>query len=254
MTFRLGILLAGCLCLLPPPVNAEHLEEVLEQMIDAYGGEANVVKLDSMVQEWDFVALTGNKHGSDVRAVAMPDQLKVELTYPDKKETRVLNGKAGFVIYDNRPVAKAAEHQADAMRLQLMRLYSPLALQRRIENIHLSDKGDFIVLTLMENGLQADYLVNKTDWHIEKVLGTLHINGMRMNFLTEYADFREVDGVIMHHKENKFAGNVNTARLELRRVELAAEIDESTFAPGNSDDEGSGETTDAGATEALIST
>ena len=231
MSLRLGVILASCFCLLPLPASGEHLQEVLQQMVDAYGGEANVRKLDSMVQEWDFLALMGNKQGSDVRALAMPDRLKVELTYPDKKETRVLDGDTGYVIYDSRPAAVAQEHQTNAMRLQLMRLYSPLALLDRIENIHLTDKGDFLVLTLQENGLQADYLVNKEDWYIEKVLGTLHINGMKMNFLTEYEDFREIEGVVLHHKENKFAGSVNTARLELRHVELDAAIDDADFDP-----------------------
>ena len=255
MSLRLGVILASCFCLLPLPASGEHLQEVLQQMVDAYGGEANVRKLDSMVQEWDFLALMGNKHGSDVRALAMPDRLKVELSYPDKKETRVLDGDTGYVIYDGRPAAVAEEHQTNAMRLQLMRLYSPLALLDRIENLHLTDKGDFLVLTLQENGLQADYLVNKEDWHIEKVLGTLHINGMKMNFLTEYEDFREIEGVVLHHKENKFAGSVNTARLELRHVELDAAIDDADFDPeegGNNTEEDAlhGESAD----EELIST
>lgn len=257
MSLRLGVILASWICLLPLPASGEHLQEVLEQMVEAYGGEENVRKLDSMTQEWDFVALMGNRHGSDVRAVAMPNRLRVELTYPEKKETRVLDGDIGFVIYDKRPSSVVQGHQKDAMRLQLMRLYSPLALLERIEQIHLTDKGDFIVLTLQENGLQADYLVNKEDWYIEKVLGTLHINGMKMNFLTEYEDFRKVEGVVLHHKENKFAGSVNTARLELRNVTLDATIDDVEFDPRVSDEAENAEkdpSTEDAASDALIST
>lgn len=254
MSFRLGIILASWICLLPLPASGEHLQEVLEQMVEAYGGEENVRKLDSMVQEWDFVALMGNRHGSDVRAVAMPNRLRVELTYPEKKETRVLNGETGFVIYDERPSSTAQGHQTDAMRLQLMRLYSPLALLDRMDSIHLTDKGDFIILTLQEHGLQADYLVNKEDWYIEKVLGTLHINGMKMNFLTEYDDFREVDGVILHHKENKFAGSVNTARLELRSVTLNANIADVEFSPHADNDEEKDSSSQETTGDQLIST
>ena len=59
---------------------------------------------------------------------------------------------------------------------------------------------------------------------------------MKMNFLTEYDDFREVEGVILHHKENKFAGSVNTARLELRSVTLNAKIADVEFSPHADDD------------------
>ena len=70
------------------------LNTVLEQIIEAYGGEENLRKLDNQIQEWAVVALMGNRHGSDVRTIRIPDQLKVELTYPGKKETRIVNGEA----------------------------------------------------------------------------------------------------------------------------------------------------------------
>lgn len=86
-------------------VHAQALDtdSVLEKMIHAYGGQESLRKLDSMVQEWDFVALMGNRHGSDVRSVRVPNQLRVELTYPDKKETRILNGDDSHVIFGGRP-------------------------------------------------------------------------------------------------------------------------------------------------------
>ena len=48
------------------------------------------------------------------------------------------------------------------------------------------------------------------------------MHGTEMRFLTEYSDFAIVDGVLMHHTENKFAGGVNTAILQLRELRLDA--------------------------------
>jgi len=217
--------------LLSQGVWAQPLDRdtVLANLIDSYGGESNLRKLDSMTQEWDMVALRGSRHGKDLRSIRMPGQLRVELSYPDTRETRVLNGDASHVLFDDRPAQSARKPQHDAMRLQLMRLYSPLALSERRESLTLTVEGDYCALSLTEEGLRADYLVNTENWRIEKVVGTLTVNGAQMRFLTEYSDFAFVDGVLVHRKENKFAGNVNTAVLSLREVTLDASLDEGRF-------------------------
>lgn len=206
-------------------------DTVLQNLIQSYGGEENLRKLDSVVQEWDMVALMGNRHGTDVRSMRIPDQLKVELTYPDKTETRILDGETARVIFNGGEEAVVAPRQRDAMRLQLMRLYSPLVLRDKSDSVVLQVEGKFCALSLLENGVRADYLVNQENWRIEKVVGTLTINGSEMQFLTEYSDFRMVDGILMHHRENKFAGPVNTAILQLRQVQLEAELTPSNFLP-----------------------
>ena len=128
----------------------------------------------------------------------MPGQLRVELTYPDRKETRVLNQADSDVIFGDRPAAIATAAQRDAMRLQLMRLYSPLHLRDRRDSVSLTLDGEYCALSLQEGGLRSDYLV---------------------------------DGVLMHQKENKFAGNVNTAVLQLRQIELQARLENDVFLP-----------------------
>ncbi len=71
--------------------------------------------------------------------------------------------------------------------------------------------------------MRVDYLVNLDTWRIEKVAGTLNMGGQGMRFLTEYSDFEFVEGVLVHRKENKYAGNVNTAVLTLKDIRFDAE-------------------------------
>jgi hypothetical protein len=119
--------------------------------------------------------------------------------------------------------------QRDAMRLQLMRLYTPLTLRDRVDALGVSSSEDYIVLTLREHGLLTEYFVNSETWRIEKTVGTLHIRGMEMQFVTEYSEFAMVDGVLMHHRENKFAGGTNTAVLKLRNIEFGVKFDDEIF-------------------------
>ena len=233
MKLSLRIIIAGLLMVLSHVVMAETLDRdtVIKRLIKSYGGEVNLRKADTMIQEWGMIAVMSKRHGTDVRSVRIPGQLRVELTYPDKTEIRMLNGQDGHVAFNERLVQTATPPQRDAMLLQLMRLYSPLVLRDRSDSVSLQIDGEFCALYLLENGVRADYLVNRETWRIEKVVGTLSVMGTEMQFLTEYSDFKFVDGILVHHKENKFAGGTNTAVLQLHRVTFGARLDENSFVP-----------------------
>jgi hypothetical protein len=205
------------------------IDGTLAKLIESYGGETNLRRLDSMVQDWDLLALKGNRPGNDRRSIDFGGRLKVELTYAKKQETRILNGDVGIAIFHGRPPAVASEMQRDAMRLQLMRLYSPLALRDRVDALHVSSTGDYIVLGLREHGLLTEYFVNPETWRIDKTVGTLHVRGMGMQFVTEYSEFAMVGGILVPHRENKFAGGTNTAVLKLRNIEFDVAFDDDIF-------------------------
>ena len=229
----LQTLVAGLLLCVTAVTHAELLDvdTLLERLIETYGGEANLQKLNSQIQLWDVVALTSNRHGTDVRALEAPDKLRVQLTYSDKREVRIINGGASFASYGGEPEAAVGRPQSDAMRLQLMRLYSPLVLRDKRDALSLEVEDGNYVLTLFEHGVRVDYLVNGKTWRIEKVVGGLAINGQEFRFVTEYSDFAFRDGVLVHQKENKFAGATNTAILQLRQIMLGKKISDGHFSP-----------------------
>lgn len=231
ITLRLTLLTLLISFSLPVHTENWNVQSILDRLIHTYGGEDNLRKLDNMIQEWDLVALMGNRHGTDTRIVRAPNQLRVNLSYPAKFETRILDGNTGYVIFKDSPAKQVSGMQLDAMRLQLMRLYSPLMLRDKIESMNLTEQGELLALSLVENGLHVHYLVNKETWRIEKVAGSLMMKGNEIKFLTEYSDFKTVEGVLMHHKENKFASGVNTAMLQLRQITFPTDLDSSTFKP-----------------------
>jgi hypothetical protein len=62
-------------------------------------------------------------------------------------------------------------------------------------------------------------------------MGKLSVNGTAMRFVTEYSDHATVDGVLVHHRENKWVGSMNTAVLRLQRITVDAEFDDEEFEP-----------------------
>ena len=231
MFSRFFILIMLVVVFLPSLTQGDDVRSVLDQLVQNYGGETNLRKMDSMVQEWDLTAMMGNRHGTDTRSIRAPGQLRVELVYPNKSETRVIDGDNAFVIFGGAAPEKVSGMQADAMRLQLMRLYSPLMLRDKIDSVSLVEQEGFLALSLVENGMHVHYLVNREHWRIEKVAGSLLANGKEIQFLTEYSDFAMIEGVLMHQKENKYAGGMNTAVLQLRKLSLDARIEDSQFVP-----------------------
>jgi hypothetical protein len=233
MNAQIHVALIYLILIFSSNVNSQalDLDAVLEQVISAYGGEENLHKLDNQIQEWAVVALMRNRHGTDVRSIRIPNQLKVEITYPDTTETRIVNGEKSHVNYAGAPAKIAVQPQKDAMRLQLMRLYSPLVLRNRRDSLSLTVDGDFCTVSLAEHGVRVDYVINTNNWHIEKVVGRLAIKGSEMQFLTEYSDFTFRDGVLIHERENKFAAGVNTAVLQLQRITLDTDLKDTDFLP-----------------------
>jgi hypothetical protein len=207
-------------------LNAAELDskQIFEQMVERYGGAEALEKLNSPYhQQWDLVAMTRNENGIDLRTISLPNKLTVELTYPSKSEKRILDGDKGEKIYNQTRHVSAMGPGLLAMKLQRMRLYNPLLLQRLAAQIDVSDTDDgFYRLTLREGSLTTDYYVNKQSMLIDKVIGTLVMNGASMTFLTEYSDFKAVGGIMMPHKEIKYAGNVNTAVLTLRETQFGS--------------------------------
>lgn len=231
MLLRIALLSMSLATAMPATADDARIEEILDTLVASYGGEENLRKLERMSQEWTVVALMSKRHGTDLRSVRLPGKLRVMLSYPERKETRLLDGDDSYVAFGEDALDTAQSFQRDAMRLQLMRLYSPLALRDRVDSLTILPNEDNLILTLVENGVRADYMIDRGRWRITKVLGTQTIGDREMRFLTEYSDFRFVDGVLIHHGENKFAGNVNTAVLELRRLELDVDFDDSHFRP-----------------------
>jgi hypothetical protein len=184
-----------------------------------------------MVQEWELLALMRNQQGTDRRSIRLAGQLRVELIYPDKLETRVLDGDSAYAVFGDRDPAPASDMQRGAMRLQLMRFYTPLKLRERMDALSLSEGDGYVTLSLEEGALRTDYVVSTETWHIVKTVGQLAMGGAAMQFVTEYSEFSKVDGVLVHHRENKFVGGMNTAVLRLKRIEVDAEFDDDEFAP-----------------------
>lgn len=197
--------------------DAEANTIIDKMIIDGYGGKENIMKLYNYKQVWDITPTMSDIKGTDYRSVHVPHTLVVKLVYPHKTEVRKLINGQGEKQY-GKDIIKAKGPMLDAMKLQLIRLYNPIELKKRTLNIGVTEDNDNYILKLIVGTLNAKYFVSKKTYLITKVIGELRVGVKTMAFITHYEDYRNIDGVMVHHKEIKYAGNINTAVLELRAI------------------------------------
>ncbi len=206
------VLAISCSLLLGANLYAEpSKDKILDRMVEVYGGSEALLKAASYIQRWRVVRAADEVEGSDNRRVTLPDRLYIELSYPDRGETRILEGEIGIKVFNGHDKRQVSGPMLDAMKAQLMRLYTPLQLKEFSSDIKVERKdGDYILL-LAKEGVECDYYVDSKNFHIVKTVGKLKMGPQIMQFVTLYKDFSKTDGVLMPHTEIKYAGNVNTA-------------------------------------------
>ncbi len=193
--------------------------EVIDKMIKTYGGEKKLSQLDSYEQIWNVEFMNSEKSGFDKRTVKMPYNLRTEIIYPERKEVRILTKDSAKKIFGGT-TKEARGPLADAMRLQLLRLYHPLELKRRVEELSITQNSKQYIFTLKKGSISVEFIVLKKDFLIEKVIGRLQMGPQQMEFLTKYEDYKLVNGVLIAHKEIKYVGSMNTAIMKLKEIKF----------------------------------
>ena len=189
-------------------------QQIINKMIDSYGGEENLLQLLKYKQTWNVEFMSSDNSGIDKREVIMPNYLRTEIIYPNKTEIRVLDKDSAVKIFSGK-VTPIKGPMIKAVKLQLMRLYNPLVLKNKIKNINVSQNSKQYILELENDGMKVEYIVSKKTMLIEKTIGRLQMGPQQLEFLTKYDEYKSVNGVMIPHKEIKFVGSLNTAVMTL---------------------------------------
>lgn len=220
-------LLVGC--------GGDPVEDTLNKVITEYGGAENLKKLDSHKLMWDVDAVSRGDRGRDTRFVVLPDKLRVELQYTSSAESRILSGEAGARGSATVQPTMVSGPPLEAMKLQRMRLYTPLTLLSLSKKgeVTLSETDSYNILTIKEGTLTGNYYINNSTNRIDRFVGSMTMpgapGGAKMEFVAEYSDFQVMDGVLMATREVKYAGGVNTAIMTLVGYKFSADFPEEVF-------------------------
>lgn len=221
----------------PAIAAAQSSAGLVDAVVEAYGGRAAIGAASAFVQTGEIApALRGSgTPGRILRAFHRPDRLRVEITYPDREpEVRVLVGDRGWRA--GQPVTGPL-HQS--MVLQAIRLDLPsflLAFPDRLVQSSPVERGGrtYAVLVLdVGQGMTLTAEIEPDTGRVRRTTAHIPIEGMPqpLEFVSEYADYREVGGVMFAFREKTYAQGRHTADITLEEVRTFDVLPAEHFSP-----------------------
>ena len=224
--------LVACLLAGAPVADRAGATALIDKVIAEYGGAKAIASAHSLRQKG---RVTTETRGSAAlaREFERPDRLRVELKYPDNTEVRLLSGASAF-----RGGQSASGPMRDAMMLQAARLDLPALLNEargRVSDLGLQERGGVALRALLVplgGSLELTAFVDERSGRILRSEGSVPAGAMgRLNFWTNYSDFRRVKGVLFAFSEENFASGTRTGQTQLETVEIVPALPAATWVP-----------------------
>lgn len=207
---------------------------LVEKVVEAYGGRAALEKFPVMVEEGVVAAHESKDVGRILRIYERPRRLRVTIQYPGNgAEQRILDGARGW--RDGREVTGTPSHAA--MALQAARLELPLSLQsgqQRVvdEGLVERDGVKLRALTLpLGDGLAITAEIEPASGRILRAVARMPGGVGSLEFVTAYADFRKVSGVLVPFREENFVQGRHSGTTEILTAEFLVEAPTGAFRP-----------------------
>lgn len=215
---------------------ASEVDGLLSRVIEAYGGLDAVLSVAAFRQSGTtFSALRGGE-GKMVRSYQYPQRLRMDIQYPAGiSESRILDGQQGW--RDGQP-AKGPMHSA--MVLQAARTWLPRLLHEHRASLQDHGTVDTEVgatrrrLELdLGGGLSVIAEIDPGSGRIVHSRGVLKMDQNRMEFATDYEDFRVQEGRLFAFRENHYAMGHNTGTTRIEGIEILDTLPDTLFQPAS---------------------
>jgi hypothetical protein len=218
----------------PGTVRAGDTDALIDKVLAAHGGKAALAKVKGYRME-GTIASRMQGTGPLVRAFERPDRLRVVLDYPGSPEIRVLDGAMGWRSDGKGKLAPVGGFLLGSMVAQAGRANLPWVLDERRASARLlpaTDGGKLQGIAVpLGTGLTLTAYVELATGRIVRSTSDLDMPGMKTGFVTDYSDFRAVDGVLFPFHEGNFASGQTTGETVVTKITLNPPLKDSDFRP-----------------------
>lgn len=219
----LVLLLAGLnFCLPVFAAEIDTLDELLEKVTTAYGGETVREGPKGIHHTGVTYSNMRKQEGQIIRTYQAPDRLRIEIQYPDTEELRILNGPHAWKR--EQPMSKPFR---DALMLQAMRMALPWSLlhgRAELRDLGMQELEDGQALRMLELPMNASMTikvgVDPESGRIMRSLGAMTGSMGVMEFGTVYEDFRTQDGRLYAAVEHHYVAGQPTGHTRIEQVEF----------------------------------
>jgi len=201
-----------------------RIRALVDQVIEAHGGRQALRRVTGYVAVGKLQAVQRRVLLKPTRWFTRPDGLLLELDYPGAPEWRLTLGERTWQGSSPGELTPSTGPVVSSTRLQTARFDLPLRLLERERELTMPapDALGRPVLSLqLDEGLRTDYHI-APDTHLVVEITMSMQGSLAMVFSAEYSGFREVDGVMLAHREVTRAGEVVTSKVVIDRFTLNA--------------------------------
>ncbi len=210
------------------------VNELLEKIAEAYGGQKRIAEVTAYLQTGVTFSAMRGVEGDILRSYRHPDHLRVEIKYDENNsELRILAGQHAWK--QDQPVGGMFY---SAMLLQAARLGLPSILfehQNHVRDAGLMTGKQGESLHALELNFHGKYLlivgIDPSNGQILESHGIIKNNGVNMEFATTYHDFRFQDGRMFAFEEVHYAMGQKTGYTRIQRIEILSDLPEEMFHP-----------------------
>jgi hypothetical protein len=210
----------------PPPGLAQspapEIARIVDGVREAYGGSQALSKVRSFRLEGRLEALTRNQSGVFERSLGPDGRFTSIIRYPDRSEVRVADAAGVWSGPALDSVTRAQGLLASAIRLQAARARLPWSLLEMGASLTPSpaDEGGIWLTGELAPGEGLRFRVDTVTGRVVRSEAWVAVGATRVEFATEYGDFRKVDGVLFPFHEETWASGIHTATQWLERATL----------------------------------
>ena len=201
--------------------------KILSEAIKAYGGVENLQKYNHNQSTWSVNSPIKGK-SEETRYISLPEKARIQSGA--NQEIRIFNKDTVYRGKYGEKAIKVTGHLSESIKLQFLRMYSPLQLVNLKKNISMTTMGiDHNILEFNFDGSKIKYYFNNKTNLIDKTESLLNVGGREMKFIANYGEYKEVNGVMVAHTEKKYINEMHTADNTLEEIKINASIDSSLF-------------------------
>jgi hypothetical protein len=219
--FTSAILLIAAM-MLGNNVQAQTLDEILSNHINALGGKEKLLALTTVKMEGNL-----NVQGTDVSVISTRKHLvgsRVDISVMGTENYQLVTPEKGWVFMPIQGQSAPEEMSADQFKagVNMLDLQGPfLNYKEKGNSVELagSEKVEgndcFKLKVTFKNGNQTDYYINSKTWFIDKTSTKLSVNGESIDAATTFSNYKQnADGYWFSYSNNSTRGELNYDKIE----------------------------------------
>jgi outer membrane lipoprotein-sorting protein len=229
------LLVLGVLFCLPVQAQDLTLETVLDRHFDALGGLEQIQGIQTMEGTGRMTVGPGME-AAFIRYAKRPNKVRLEIEIQGMTGIQAFDGETAwmFMPFMGQTSPEIMPDDMAAAMLQEADMDGPL--------VDYQTKGNQVELLGMEgsvyklqvtlgNGDVQYYHINADTFLLDKVTGSMTMQGMDLEFETAFSDFRDVNGLIIPHHIDMtgMQGPGSEGVVIIDSLQINSEIDDSIF-------------------------